>query len=109
MDSLLYDIHRSYDENFKLGPIKLKKLKKPKFEKNKPKYSFLGFPINFPFGIPAGPLLNSKFIKGAFDFGFSVPVYITVRTDFFPCHPFPNVLYVKAEKDLHPPDQWRDC
>lgn len=103
MDSLFYDIRKSYDENFDLGPVLLKKLKKPLFKKTKPSYSFLGFPINFPFGIPAGPLLNSKFIKKAFDFGFSVPVYKTVRADFFPCHPYPNVMYVNTPKaELHP-------
>src|SRR3546814_10229850 len=62
------------------------------------KYSCLGFPINFPFGIPAGPVLNSKFIKAAFEFGFSVPVYKTVRADFFPCQPYPNVMYVNTPK-----------
>lgn len=102
MHSFLYDIHRTYEDNFKIGPVGLKKLKKPVFKEKKPKYSFLGFPINFPFGIPAGPLLNSKFIKGAFDFGFPVSIYKSVRADSFPCHPFPNVTYVKAPENLEP-------
>lgn len=102
MHSLLYDIHKTYDENFKDGPIALKKLKKPVFEKGRSKYKFLGYPIDLPFGIPAGPLLNSKFIKGAFDYGFSVSVYKTVRADIFPCHPYPNVAYVNAPKEIHP-------
>ena len=102
MQSLFYDIYKTYDENFRLGPIKLKGLKKPLIKKTKTKYAFLGFPINIPFGIPAGPLLNSKFIKKAFDFGFCVPVYKSVRTDSFPCHPFPNVLFVEAPNNLNP-------
>lgn len=102
MHSFLYDIHKTYDENFNLGPIGLKKLKIPSFKKTKRKYSFLGFPVNLPFGIPAGPLLNSKFIKGAFDFGFSVCVYKTLRSEVFPCHPYPNVLYVNAPDEIHP-------
>lgn len=103
MNSPLYNIYKTYDQNFDLGPIGLAKLKKPIFKKMKPKYSFLGFPINLPFGIPAGPLLNSKFIKKAFDFGFIVPVYKTVRSDSFPCHPYPNVMYVNIpKKELHP-------
>ncbi|MBI2028557.1 MAG: dihydroorotate oxidase [Candidatus Levybacteria bacterium] len=102
MNAPFYDIFKSYEENYSLGPLGLKKLKRPIFKKTKPKYSFLGLPINLPFGIPAGPLLNSKFIKSAFDFGFSVSVYKTVRGDIFPCHPFPNVLYVKTPKELHP-------
>ncbi|MEK7450748.1 MAG: hypothetical protein AAB662_02300 [Patescibacteria group bacterium] len=102
MHSLLYDIHKAYEDNYKLGPIKINQLKKPLISKTKTKYSFLGFPINIPFGIPAGPLLNSKFIKAAFDFGFSVSTYKTVRSDSFPCHPYPNVTYVKAPKKLFP-------
>lgn len=102
MHSFFYDIHRTYEENYKLGPIGLKKLKKPPFKKQKLKYSFLGFPINLPFGIPAGPLPNSKFTNAAFDFGFPVVVYKTVRSDIFPCHPYPNVAYINAPKETHP-------
>lgn len=102
MNAPFYDIFASYEENYKRGPLGLKKLKKPEFKQNGFHHKFLGFPINIPFGIPAGPLLNSKFIKGAFYFGFSVSIYKTVRADIFPCHPYPNVLYVNAPKELHP-------
>lgn len=102
MNAPFYDIFASYDENYKKGPLGLKKLKKPKFKKKKTNYTFLGYPVDFPFGIPAGPLLNSKFIKGAFDFGFPVSIYKTVRADIFPCHPHPNILYVNAPLQLHP-------
>lgn len=102
MNSPFYNIYRTYDQNFDLGPIGLEKLKKPTLKKTKSKYNFLGYPINLPFGIPAGPLLNSKFIKGAFDFGFPVSVYKTVRADTFPCHPYPNVAYVNAPAEIHP-------
>lgn len=102
MNALFYDIYKTYDENFDLGPIGLKKIKKPTFKKKESKYNFLGFPISLPFGIPAGPLLNSMFIKKAFDFGFCVSVYKTVRANSFPCHPYPNVLYVNAPDNLHP-------
>lgn len=101
MNAPFYDIFASYDENYKKGPVGLKKHKSPKRIVSS-KYKFLGFPINLPFGIPAGPLLNSKFIKVAFDFGFSVSVYKTVRADIFPCHPYPNILYVNAPSELHP-------
>jgi dihydroorotate dehydrogenase len=100
MESLFYDINRTYEENYKRGPVGLAKLKKPFFKATKPKFKFLGFPINMPFGIPAGPLLNNLFVKAAFDFGFSVNTYKTVRGNSFPCHPFPNVLYVKTKGDF---------
>ncbi len=54
----------------------------------------LGFPVRVPFGIPAGPLLNSRFTTAAFRHGFDVAVYKTVRSRAWPCNPFPNVLAV---------------
>lgn len=101
LNSVFYDIYKSYDDNYKTGPVTLEKFKKVS-RLNSKKYSFLGFPVNLPFGIPSGPLLNNKYMKAAFDFGFDVSTYKTVRTDFFPSHPYPNVVYVKAPKDLHP-------
>ncbi len=100
MNSSLYNIYKTYDQNFDLGPIGLKNLKKPIFKRTKPKYSFLGFPVNLPFGIPAGPLLNSKFIKAAFDFGFDVVHYKTQRSVSFDCNLYPNVLFVQIDGDL---------
>jgi len=100
MNSPLYNIYKTYDQNFDLGPIGLRNLKKPIFKKTKPKYSFLGFPVNLPFGIPAGPLLNSKFIKAAFDFGFDVVHYKTQRSVTFNCNLYPNVLFVQVDGDL---------
>lgn len=100
MNALFYDIYKTYDENFDLGPIGLKNLKKPIFKKTKPKYAFLGFPLNLPFGIPAGPLLNSKFVKKAFDFGFDVVHYKTQRSVTFDCNLYPNVLFVDVDGNL---------
>lgn len=100
MNSLFYDIFKSYEENFKLGPYGLKKLKKPIFKKNKKNYTFLGIPVNLPFGIPAGPLLNSKFVKSAFDFGFSVVHYKTQRSVPFLCNAYPNILFVDVTGKL---------
>lgn len=100
MNSPMYDIYKTYDQNFDLGPIGLRNLKKPKFIKTKPKYSFLGFPVNLPFGIPAGPLLNSKFVKSAFEFGFDVVHYKTQRSVPFDCNLYPNVLFVQVDGNL---------
>lgn len=102
MDSLFYNIKSTYEENFKKGPIGIVKLKKPTFKKLTHRFKFLSFPLSLRFGIPAGPLLNSKFIKAAFDFGFSVLTYKTVRSEYFPCHPFPNVVVVDAPEKLDP-------
>ncbi len=65
-----------------------------------PQYNFFGFKVHSPFGIPAGPLLNGKFVQGALDKGFDIATYKTVRTRKYPCHPWPNVLSVNLEGDL---------
>lgn len=99
MNAPFYDIYATYEENFEKGPIGLRKYKIPK-RKVSPDFRFLGFPINVPFGIPAGPLPNSKFIRSAFDFGFDVIHYKTQRSVFFPANKYPNVLFVDVNGDL---------
>lgn len=97
-----YDPTLSYEDNYEKGPFS-DFASSEKFEQSsEPTYDFLGQKVFLPFGIPAGPLLNSKFIKGAFEQGFDIAVYKTVRADSFPCHPFPNVLSVEVEGDLTP-------
>jgi len=97
-----YDIYSSYEENLKNGPPILNQKIDPPKRNIKKTYKFLGFKVNSLFGIPAGPLPNSKFMKAAFDFGFDVSVYKSVRSRIFPCHPYPNVLFVKSLTELHP-------
>jgi len=96
----IYDPAKSYQDNFDHGPFgafaDLASFEQP----GEPKHTFLGHPVYLPFGIPAGPLLNGKFVKAALDKGFDLPVYKTVRTHRYPCHPWPNVLAVKVEGDL---------
>ena len=53
-----------------------------------------------PFGIPAGPLLNAKYVNSALAMGFDLVVYKTQRSVHFKVNPFPNVLYVEVEGDL---------
>ncbi len=95
-----YDPEKSYEDNFNQGPFGIFADKKVFDNTEEHKYNFLGFEVNSPFGIPAGPLLNGKFVKGALDKGFDIPIYKTVRSGKYPCHPWPNVLYIKMEGDL---------
>lgn len=95
-----YDPKRSYEENYDKGPFNAFADHKIYKQKGEPQYDFLGQRVYLPFGIPAGPLLNSNFVKAAFEKGFDINVYKTVRSDFFPCHPFPNVLAVNIKGDL---------
>lgn len=95
-----YDPLKSYEENYDKGPFGEFTDGKVYEEKGEPQYNFLGNKVNVPFGIPAGPLLNSNFVKAAFEKGFDIPVYKTVRSNMYPSHPFPNVLGVHIEGDL---------
>jgi dihydroorotate dehydrogenase (NAD+) catalytic subunit len=97
-----YDPAKSYLDNFERGPFGLFANTSPASQITKPKHEFLGHPVFAPFGIPAGPLINGKFVKGALDMGFDIPVYKTVRTRKYACHPWPNVLAVKVKGDLAP-------
>ncbi len=95
-DFATYDIFTSYYDNFERGPKfkgsfpYLENLKREEFD-------FLGLKIDFPLGIPAGLLLNSKWVKFYADMGFPLLVYKTVRTLEYPSHPYPNCLFVKTE------------
>ena len=94
-----YDPTKSYYDNLEQGPFNgfADGVILPE---EKPRFDFLGYKIAYPLGIPAGPLLDSKFVKAALEKGFDIPVYKTVRAAEFPCHPFPNVLAVNIEGDL---------
>ncbi|MDO8523926.1 MAG: hypothetical protein Q7R74_01705 [bacterium] len=95
-----YDPMKSYDENYAEGPFGAFADGKVLHEKGDPEYEFFGYKVYTPFGIPAGPLLNSTIMRGAFDNGFDMAVYKTVRSDVYPCHPFPNVLAVHPGEKL---------
>lgn len=96
-----YDPSLSYEENYERGPF-------GSFSKNTtypqpeaaPGQTFLGMPVFGTFGIPAGPLLNSRFVAAAFRHGFDLCVYKTVRSRALACWPFPNALEVEIKGDL---------
>ncbi len=95
-----YDPERSYEDNFEKGPFNDFADGKVLHTEGEPKYDFFGFKVYSPFGIPAGPLINGKFVKAAFDKGFDITTYKTVRTRLYGCHGWPNVLSVEVEGDL---------
>ena len=95
-----YDPEKSYEENFTEGPFGAFTDGKVFKDEGEPKYDFLGVKVNSPFGIAAGPLVNSKFIEASFEKGFDLCVYKTVRSGVYPAHPYPNVVSVKVDGDL---------
>lgn len=95
-----YDPLKSYEDNYVEGPFGAFADDEVFQFPGEPRFDFLGLKVNYPLGIPAGPLLNSKYVIAAFKKGYDIPVYKTTRSDEFPCHPFPNVLAVEVEGDL---------
>jgi dihydroorotate dehydrogenase len=95
-----YDPAKSYEENYQTGPFGAFADLKVFSDEGGPKFNFFGQKVFLPFGIAAGPLVNGRFVKAALDKGFDLPVYKTVRTKKYPCHPWPNVLSVKVLGDI---------
>ncbi|TAJ14465.1 hypothetical protein EPO56_02090 [Patescibacteria group bacterium] len=95
-----YNPTKSYEENYASGPFGMFADGNVYEEKGEPMHEVFGHKVYTPFGIPAGPLLNSNFMKGAFDKGYDIAVYKTVRSGTYPCHPFPNVLAVHPGEHL---------
>lgn len=95
-----YDPKISYEENYDKGPFGAFADGEVFKQDGEPSHDFLGTKVFLPFGIPAGPLINGKFVKAAFEKGFDICVYKTVRSNVFPCHPFPNILAIHPEGQL---------
>ncbi|KAB8287073.1 diguanylate cyclase [Bifidobacterium ramosum] len=100
-----YDVNLSYDDNYAQGPFgafataltdagAADSTGDAAAQSGAPTTDFLGHQVNLPFGIPAGPLLNSRFTTAAFRMGFDLATYKTVRSRAWGCNPFPNVLAV---------------
>lgn len=94
-----YDPNKTYYENWEQGPFNgfADGVVLPA---EKPRFQFLGQKIFYPLGIPAGPLLNGKFVKAALDKGFDIPVHKTVRSRVRACNEWPNVLGADIKGDL---------
>jgi dihydroorotate dehydrogenase (NAD+) catalytic subunit len=97
-----YDPTKSYEENYESGPYGAFQDGQVFEQIGEPQHDYFGHKVYLPFGIPAGPLVNSKFVAAAFQKGFDICVYKTVRSAVFPCHPHPNILHVNIEGDLTP-------
>ncbi len=95
-----YDIHKSYDDNYAEGPFYEGDL--PASPIGAPGYRLLDFPLYAPIGVPAGPLLNARWLALYAKLGFDAPVYKTVRSGPRECHPAPNCMVLKTPGSLTP-------
>ncbi len=105
----IYDIEKTYTFNAQNGPFFSGTI--PKRPESKRRIDFLGFSLKSPLGVPAGPLLNSRWVKLACQLGFDLPVYKTIRSFAHPAHALPNMIFVEPDspKTAHtrmgmPPD-----
>lgn len=96
-----YDISRSYEANYQEGPSIQEKAPKRRIAR---KQKFMGFEVNSLIGVPAGPLLNSRWILAYAELGFDLPVYKTVRTQATQSHPDPNCMFLKLKGQLSESD-----
>ncbi|MDQ6694915.1 MAG: diguanylate cyclase [Chloroflexota bacterium] len=108
MQPPFYDPNLSYQQNYDLGPFGLF-LEEPSAEEqvelDLPEQEWAevaGLRLRRRIGIPAGPLLNSKFTDAAFKWGYDLCHYKTVRSREWPSHDSPNVLYVHATSPIEP-------
>src|SRR6185503_1126110 len=88
----LYDPSKTYLENVEEGPFFSAPI--PEYESTDP-VDFLGFKLNSPLGVPAGPLLNAKWIALASALGFDLLTYKTIRSFSHPGHPLPNIVFIE--------------
>ena len=96
--ALLYDPHKTYDDNYDNGPFDINQ--QTYHDEGEPACTFLGFPVYLPFGVAAGTLLTSRHTGAAFRLGFDVVCYKTQRSGDFACNSFPNVLALDVDGDL---------
>ncbi len=96
-----YDVDRSYEDNYREGPFVKEKVPARQITR---KERFLGFEVNSRLGIPAGPLLNARWILAYAALGFDLLVYKTVRTCETPSHPNPNCMFLGIEGQIREED-----
>lgn len=93
----IYDIKRSYLDNANLGPFFEAKIPERVFPPPSSWKDFLGFKVASTIGVPAGPLLNARWVNFAAAMGFDIVTYKTIRSKEHPAHPAPNMIYVDTK------------
>ncbi|MFP3867334.1 MAG: hypothetical protein ACLFUU_04115 [Desulfobacteraceae bacterium] len=95
----VYNIRQTYEANLANGPnLALESL--PFTLVGQPRHEFLGKKLNSRLGIPAGLLLDSRWVRLYARLGFDILTYKTVRTRLQPSLAYPNCLLVRA------PEPW---
>jgi len=82
-----YDVLQSYDWNYQAAPEPVAADVPPVAGR----WDFCGLPVDSPLGMPAGPLLNGKWVLYYAALGFDVLTYKTVRSVRRGCYGLPNL------------------
>jgi dihydroorotate dehydrogenase (NAD+) catalytic subunit len=94
-----YQLDRTYDWNFQNGPVYDGPF--PEIPET-PQKNFLGLAVNSRLGIPAGLLLNSRWIKTYAQLGFDILTYKTVRSEYRECYDLPNWVFIDQHDQIDP-------
>lgn len=94
-----FDPRKTYYENWEEGPFG-EFTDGVVIDEGEPRFDFFGHKLAYPLGIPAGPLLNGRFVAAALDKGYDVPVHKTVRSRVRASNEWPNVLGADIPGDL---------
>jgi dihydroorotate dehydrogenase len=89
----VYDIAETYDWNYDHAPDAPPDVGVPPCPGE---WDFCGIQVNSPLGVPAGPLLNSRWVLYYAALGFDVVTYKTVRSRYRASFAPPNLLPVSA-------------
>lgn len=89
-----YDIQQSWSWNLQNAPpLRAEASRTPEL-RPPGAWAWCGLPVQSPLGIPAGPLLNARWVLAYADLDFDILVYKTVRTRARDCYPVPNLVPV---------------
>jgi len=91
-----YDPARTYRFNYDHAPEVPEDIEPPADVPGE--WTFCGKPVPSPLGMPAGPLLNGKWILYYAALGFDVLTYKTVRSSPRECYELPNLQPVTARQ-----------
>ena len=87
-----YDTSRTYAWNYQHAPEPIH----TRIPALPGRWTFCGIPVDSPLGIPAGPLLNGKWVIYYAHLGFDVLTYKTVRSVARDCYRLPNLQPVEC-------------
>ncbi|MDQ8039048.1 MAG: hypothetical protein REH83_01425 [Rickettsiella sp.] len=108
VSSPLYDIHKTFEENFSNPPFSSIIPPSRQFSPKNNWIRFLDYSIASRIGAAPCPVTTGKGIALLARLGFDILTYKTIRRRAYPCHSLPNIVYldkdtVLSETDLKKP------